>query len=378
MELYIFTVFIIGFFALFEVLHSNNKNFEKPIKIMYGIVYFILVLQMGTRWETGTDWPPYFNQFADFQHHNGFVLFNIKKYFDNEFEWGYNIFAQIIAKLFNSYSFFLFIHALIYYFFIFKGFKKLSPFFLITILLFYSNTLGLLGSNRQLLALSIGLFATKYIFEKKYMIYVLLILFSSLFHTTSLLMLFFVFLNREIKPRHYILAIVVCFIIGNTQLPLRIFGLMGGLSENAAIKSSIYLDKAMEDLKNANLSVFGLLKRIIIIMFFFLSRKKLSAQHSKFNFIFNVYVLGLAYYFLFSKTLIIMISRGSLYFAVMEPLLLTYIFLLFTNKVQKSFIWLFILLFSILNMNQSISSYKDLFDPYKGIFINEDYHRIMH
>ena len=84
------------------------------------------------------------------------------------------------------------------------------------------------------------------------------------------------------------------------------------------------------------------------------------------------------FYFFFSSTLLVMVSRGSLYFYIMEPLLLSSIIYILKNKIDKLLYILSIMILGIILMYQSISVYPDLFVPYKGIFINTLFKRTMH
>jgi len=92
----------------------------------------------------------------------------------------------------------------------------------------------------------------------------------------------------------------------------------------------------------------------------------------------NGYIVGIAFYFLFADSLLIMVSRASLFFNVMEPLLIASQICLFAKKENKMAIITVLMIFSFFFFFQSITTYSDLFLPYKGIFINSDYSRIMH
>ena len=124
-----------------------------------------------------------------------------------------------------------------------------------------------------------------------------------------------------------------------------------------------------------SLTFIGLVKRIFFVLLFFYTKKRLIFKFQYYNLLFNIYLVGIIIYFLFSTSLLIFVNRGSLYFNIMEPILLTMQLYFFNDKRIKiiGLITLFIL--SIGLFFQSISAYEDLFVPYKGIFINSDYIR---
>jgi hypothetical protein len=124
--------------------------------------------------------------------------------------------------------------------------------------------------------------------------------------------------------------------------------------------------------------IFGLLKRTIIVTYFLINRSKFSKKISFFNIVLNGYLIGFILFLLFSYTIPIMISRGSIYFNIMEPILLSYIVLLYKDLYFKYLIVILLTIFSFLLLSQSISPYKDLFDPYKGLFLNRGHNRVLY
>lgn len=73
-----------------------------------------------------------------------------------------------------------------------------------------------------------------------------------------------------------------------------------------------------------------------------------------------------------------MISRGSLYFNAMEPILIGFLLLLVEDKKKRMILLIPLFIIAIINFNQSIGAYRDLFEPYKGIFYNTNYRRLLY
>ena len=368
MEVYLITIFILFAFSLHELI-SNN---EKKKKLFLFSSFLLIVIVVGLRWETGTDWDSYLNTFE-----NSEYLLTV--FLDRtNMEKGYLLLNLIVKSITSNYSFLLVILAILMYYFLIRSFQKLTEFPQLTLLLFFSTTLGSMGSNRQLLAASICLFALTFLIEGKKLPFIGLVVTSFTFHTSSLLFSVYYFFNRKIKSLFLYLAVGVAYIIGKTQLPYMLFSMFGGINEYANDKTVQYLDSAKEVLESFELSVLGLIKRLMFLFIFIFLRDKISSKVPHYNLILNGYAMGTVLYFLFSSTLLVMVSRGSVYFAMMEPILLTSILYVLKRDIDKLLYAFFMMALGVLLMYQNISPYPDLFDPYKGIFINTLFHRIMY
>lgn len=370
MTIYIGSIILLFLMSYLEVMYPLTRQ----LKIcMYVTAYLLLVLQVGLRWETGTDWNGYLEPFGkidDLSSTSPLVT---------TMEFGYNLFVWIVKLFSNQYTVFLLVHAIIYYALLFVSVKKYAPLFFLSMLLIYTGTMGIMGSNRQLIAIVICLYALRYVAEKKLYKFLLLIFIAVNFHTTALLFLVYYFLNKDIRPVLLITLIGVALIIGKTQLPLASFSFVAtAIGGNSAGKALEYLDSAKDLLVDQKLSVFGIVKRLVFIFIFYYNRKKLSETIPYYTLMLNGYIVGIVFYFLFSETLIIMVNRGSLYFNIFEPILLACQFNLLSKTENRKALLAFFFIFSFFYFFQSIVNYADLFIPYKGTFINQDYHRFIY
>jgi hypothetical protein len=368
MLIYFFTILVLFSCALIESLCNLSQGSKK---ILQSTVFIILVFQLGLRWETGTDWIPYFQNFK------------LKNVFVTppdyaRFEYGYRLMVWIIKRFSNSYSVFLIIHAIIYYLLIFKSFRTYSPFMFVSLMIFYSSSLGMMGSNRQMIALAICLYSLRYIIEKKTLYFFLFVFIAASFHITAILFGIYYFLNKDIKPFTVFILLTIAFVLGRLQLPLIIFNIAGKLlGGNAQMKIHMYLFHALKELHEYSLAILGFVKRLLFLSVFLYNKDKLKDHLLFYNLMLNGYMIGVLFYFFFGTTLIVMISRGSIFFNVMEPLLISSQIFLFKLKQNKLIIASFLLLLSVYFLFQSISAYPDLFIPYKGIFINSELKRLV-
>lgn len=372
MEVYILTlvlIFILGFVDLRLELNNYQRNW------MVFVLYVVIALQIGLRWETGTDWLMYEYHFYNTDTYAGVLLNSLRGY-----ELGYGTVVFLIKKLTNDYSIFLIIHAVVFYLGIFSAAKKYSPYFFITLMFYYATSLGMVGSNRQLLAIAICLFALQFVIERKPLKFFTTVGAAFLFHTTAVLFVVYYFFNKNFKTTYVILALIISFIIGKTDLPFFVFSKFGGIfGELATTKAAFYSDnrKVMNE-SAGGLGIVGLLKRLMFIAIFTYNYSFLTKKLTYYKVLYNGYVFGMVMYFLFSSSLVIIISRGSLYFNIMESLLISCQFLIFYKKWDRGVVFFTLLIISIVFLFQSIAQYPDLFDPYKGLFYNKDFSREMY
>ncbi|MFC6098064.1 EpsG family protein [Flavobacterium qiangtangense] len=368
MLIYFITFFILFTFSLIEILQSG----ERGKKAMHIISFLVLVFVIGFRWETGTDWDIYLETFLHSFNYNSIAEFS------EGMEVGYLMMNYLIRQITEDYSIFLIIHAILFYGVVVKVFTKLVPYPQIALLLFFCINIGVTGSNRQLLAIAICLVGLLYLSVRQNKKFVISVIAATFFHTSAFVFFIYYFLNRNIKSLYLYISIIVSIGIGLTSLPNQLFSLFGFLGSFAESKTQAYELVAQDSLAEFELSLLGLLKRLIFVIVFIMYRKKITLKVPLYNLFLNSYIVGVIFYFLFSNSFIIMVNRGSLYFNLMESLLLSLLLVLFKRKIDKMVFTFFLLILSIFLFYQSIAPYPDLFDPYKGIFINSYYHRLMH
>ena len=367
MGIYIVTLLVLLIFSFLELRTSPTEIQHKSMLVL---VYALFVFQVGFRWQTGTDWDNYLRHFEEINTISD-VYFTI-----TGFDQGYSFFILIVKYLWNSYTAFLVVHALLYYVLIFSAFKKLSPYIFISLLVFYATSMGVMGSNRQLIALGICLFALRYVVNKNALKFFLLTGFAFLFHSSAILFIVYYFLNRDIKQSLIFAILIVSLIIGKTSLPILAFSFVGdNIGGMGSAKVLAYTERYQEDSELYRLGIMGLIKRFLFIGLFIYNYKYLTAKLSYYRLIFNGYVVGIVIYFLFSSSILVLVNRGSLYFTTMEVLLISSQFLVIKNKDYKVNLLILLFIVTIFLFFQSIAGYPDLFIPYKGIFINSDFHR---
>lgn len=362
---YIATFFLLSFFAFLELNYRLSKRCQLAL---FTISYLVITCQVALRWETGTDWIPYFEHFQQINN------FENTSPLLTGMEYGYSLLVFSVKLFTHSYTSLLAVHAIIYYYLVFVATKQLSPYFFIALLLYYAFTMGVMGAQRQLIALGLVLYGCRYIIKPSFFKYLLCIAVASFFHTTAILGIVLYFTNKDINSAILLGIIFVAFILGKTSLPAKAFTMLSGVG-GIGDKLMFYLEGGVDNAKEYSVSTMGLIKRMLFVTVFIVAKRRAIIKVPQYNILLNSYIIGIVFYFLFSSSLTVMVSRGSLYFNAFEPILITCMIALFSVKQDKVILLIILIILAITYFFQSIAQYPDLFIPYKGLFINSDYIR---
>ncbi|AZB27493.1 EpsG family protein [Chryseobacterium bernardetii] len=368
MEVYIIfsiILFIFSFFEIFKIAKGKLQN-------LFLFVSFLgAVLIIGGRWYTGTDWLLY-----EYLFHESDTLGNALDIWKTEI--GYGILSWLVRAITDSYSTFLFVHAIIFYGLLIISFKKIVPYPQTAFLFYFISSLGIVGSNRQLLGVVCILFGVSFLLNENKKKFIFLLIASISFHATAYLGGSYFFLNRYFSKKIIVSGLLLAFIIGVSPIPLKVFGSLGAINEHFMSKTEAYLSGAKAVASEYGLTIMGVFKRLFFFLLFFVVREKTISRFKNYNLLFNGYWVGILIYLFFSSSLNVMVSRGSLYFNIMECLLMSSIFIILKKPLDKMFFLIILYVLGIVLMYQSIGEYPDLFDPYKGIWYNTDFFRKMH
>lgn len=364
--MYLLTFFLFFYFSFVEIRTEINVNLKN---VLYFFLFLFLVFQVGFRWETGTDWHAYRDNFLETTSYK-IVLDNVL----SGYEIGYGVFVWIIRLFTSEYTVFLVVHAVIYYYFILKANKFLSPFPFLSLLLIYTTTMGILGSNRQLIAICLCYYSLQFIlYDRKPLKFFLVVLLAFFFHKTALLFLVYYFLNRDFNKQYVILALIVAFLIGKSSIPNYLFlNFSDFLGETSVQKAQKYVGI---ELSKTALSITGLIRRLLFFSLFMISYDRIVEKFPTYKLLFNGFTVGLIIYFMFSSTFVILVGRGGYYFTIMECFLLASLLLMFESKIDRAYLLIFFFIYSYFIFYQSISEYPELFTPYKGVNINTSFIR---
>lgn len=189
--------------VFFAYKYEKSPERSNIRKLYLFITFLIVVCFSGFRYFVGNDYPSYVKTFYTFQKSN--IIFN-------SVEIGYILLLFLFKKYQAGYFYLAFTCTFISYFFLFltlcrEKILKWGIFFIFTSgLLIFMN-----DGMRQGVAISIFIYATRFIKEKKFIIYVLFILLASCFHL-SVLVCIPVYFLRNLRIPYPIWIFLLLFV----------------------------------------------------------------------------------------------------------------------------------------------------------------------
>lgn len=331
---------IIGFFM--DIFNSNKKN------LFYKFNFILLFIFASCRYGVGADYVQYE---GFFQKAKELSSVNLNYFLDNfhDIEYGYLLLESLIKQFTTQYQIMLLIMNIIMFSFLYKGIerypnKNIQLFiFYCFIYLFYITSI-----YRQGIAMCILYYNLKYIEEKKFIKYLFFCILAGLFHKVSFLMIVvYFFANRKFSKKFYIVLSCISilsayfFLTGN---------LIKFLNENFNFLQFVrrvhyyYFVKSNGNFNNV--SFFGYLQRIILIVIVLIFKKKIPNYKS------NLLILCPIIFFIFSNVGILS-GRISGIFLIYYMCYFSYL-LKKEKKSIKILLSTYILLYGILMFNREL------------------------
>lgn len=270
---------------MFDARHYGTKEHRK---VVYYVLFLILVLLSGLRYRIGTDTLTYEHWFESaWLPTLGKLTWSDFSY--NRFEPLFVFFGVLVKTIFgDNWIAFQLLHALIINYAFFWAFRKYSryPFICIAIYfiwLFYPLNCEVM---RQSLATAVWMFSLPLLFEKKYIKYYIVVCICFFIHRSSLLFALLPFLtfldNRKVVVSLILVLLVVAkplssFISNNLYLLIDLFA----SSEGTSTTLLNYEDS--ESLMSYNFSIIGTLVFLFDGVLVFLMIKSIVDNHIENN-----------------------------------------------------------------------------------------------
>lgn len=368
--IYLYLYAYLLFFVFIELVYKNEI-----LSVNIGrFNAIILILFLGLRWESGTDWFSYFN------------LYNTDIYsYDYDttrfgMEAGFLYFNKFIKYFFYNYTFFLLVQctisiSLIYYF-IEKSTKLPS----MGLYLFYTSYMitHFMGSNRRMIAIGIVCLTYTFLtrpggFKRAWPAKVGSFFVALNFHRTALMALPSHFLStRAFSTAPVVAALGASVILGLAGIPFYLLqALSSGLlqyTDVSLIQKLIFYTAEQsvgvaEDYDVMNQALLGLIKRFATISIFILYIAS-NKQSEYIQRLYNMYITGCCVYFLMIGSPVFQIV--SVYYTIVEIILIPTIF--YNVKNMKIILMIYIVIVPFLLLISALSPYIDLYAPYRNIF----------
>lgn len=329
-----------------------------------------LVLMLGLRWETGTDWTNYRELFETLEMNTSALLAVYS------FDIGY-VFLNALVRLFSdTYTVFLLVNSTLAIGLIYVFLRRCSPFPNTSILVFYTSyfVAQYMGSNRRVVAIGFLLLLFAHVGKVRPARITFLQGMGIAFHRSSIVGLFSLLVpSRHFSRKQVLLLLGICGALGAAQAPVGLVEALGRLlSQFTAaelVEKMIYYGNTSGDHVSENVNVvtqtlLAVIKRSIFLTLFFLTIRRLRdpGLHAK---LLNLYIVGIAIYLLFIGSPIFQVL--STYFCAAEIGLIGMV-VARLQPHQRPFFVIFLFMYGLLQLLSALNPYPDLFLPYISIF----------
>lgn len=360
--LYIIIFLILAVLTLLDLV--EDKGILKAVSF-WSIIASLIFLS-SIRWETGPDWESYLYFFRDINLYTSTPGLNL-------IEPGYTLLNLWVASISNNYTVLLTLLAILTIGIKANVFFKHREIMMISLFLYYCYYLADIASVRQFLAISITLFSTRFILNKKVLPFILLVLAAVSIHISAVVF-FFAYPLYHIRYSRYFLigCIGFSFVLGMINISeiivermVALFGLNSGTAE----KLLRYGDQGIESTNSPYMSfLLGFAKRVIVLPLFIFSVHTIRSEfQSKYKGYLNLLIFGNVIYFLFALSIPV-ITRLSVYFLIYELFLWAYLLISIKDLRLKFLMLALVILFGAFRLYSFIAPYKDLYVPFQTIF----------
>lgn len=273
--------------------YKKSRDSYKVRKRYIIIVSILLILQSGLRNVTvGADTYVYYQYFLEIQTKSwDSIIQNFTNVYTHGIgkDPGYLVFEKVVSIFSDSYQFFLFIIAILFFTalgnFLLKNTQRLNDVilaYIIYAILFY-GFFSITG-HRQTIATALCLFAFEYIKKRKLISFLIIILIAVTIHKSSLLFIPFYFIAHIKKTKYFNLIILMLFplFMLNRNIISQYFKTIAGLEEYGEYEA-------------AGTFTFTFLFLLITIVALLRSKIIIHQNHPYAYFAFNAFAIALLF-----------------------------------------------------------------------------------
>ncbi|KUO68033.1 MAG: hypothetical protein APF83_12185 [Lutibacter sp. BRH_c52] len=356
------TVIIVGILAVFFAYLAQFKKTKNGLKVSF----FLIFLFLAFRYDFGNDYKGYLEKF---QFLNTFGLENYLIWDTSEIGWAYLNYIFIPFGFFAMVAALALLNSLIYYNFI-KRYVPVKFYWLGVFIYIFDPYLMLIHASamRQSLAISLVVLSFNYLYKKDFLRFILIILISSFFHRSALIMLILIPLIIYHWKINLRVAIIFCaifiilfgagsFIMASTNDFLQLF----------LIRYEHHLEKEIE--LNQGIGLGVALQFIILIITLYFAR----FQNREADILFKIYVIS--FIFIPLSLYIWLISRIGFYFTIFSIAVIPIIASGIKNKLFGKIVPLMFVGFTLFKFFQFFLSeiWIENYGVYKSIIPNLEF-----
>lgn len=332
--------YIAVFIILLLPILLDNSKFTKKNNIIY---YLILPLFLCFGYMNGSDWRNYEIEFYEID--------SFREVWGYGREKGYTLIGYFFKLIGLSFWHYAITIKLIGYYIFLTFYKKYSESNLFGLIFFFANFslfLWLDHPARNFCAILVYLFSFKYIFEKSFVKYLLIIFLATFFHLSALFLLPVYFFNKSYSRNIYIILVIISVILFLTSYALlpyitSLFEPFFFFNRFDAYLNEMYIGKSM--------NVFRYSLNIFIIVLAIIKKKKFEIYKYG-TLMLNLSIIYLLFFSIGNINVILF--RFNLYYAIPFAILISYLFTIMHSLRKKIFKYAIIMI-SFLYMYQLIT-----------------------
>lgn len=360
-------------FATGMIIESFYENIQVS-RLLGRTGIIVLILFIGFRWETGTDWLAYFRIFytppssADYDA----VVFGIDQ--------GYLLLNQIVYYFTPDYSYFLVLDTVLTLVAIYYFIEKSTKLPAMGVYLFYTSyaITHFMGSNRRMLAIGLVCLGFLHLLQPRRLWqawprWVIPFAGAMAFHRTSLMAIPGLLVPRRAwAPVWVIGGLLSCVVLGMSGAPFAALETLGNalsqFTHITIIEKLLFYTSGGDSQSAATFDVMGqallgVAKRSTILVIF-ISFMRWGDPDEYSQVLYNIYVLGCGIYFLLIGSPVFQVT--STYYTIVEIALLPIILSQIPQYKVPYTIYLLIVPFLLLI--SALSPYMEVYVPYRSIF----------
>ena len=350
----IYTVTALVFLLLSLYLWDNKKRGNRVL--VYAVLW--LIIFEGFRWEIGTDWDAYYN----------FFLYGNNDHMGLSYAW----LNEFVRKFTESYTAITLLVAVVTYATLFILLRKYSPAPIMSILIIYCGMMGILGSNRQFLAMMICIGSLYFVFHRRQWLFLGTMALAATFHITSLIFIPAYYLyGRKVSSKTVMILVLLAFVISLTKI-VNAIPFVEYLAMMDSVTSGTMSLQSYIDSFKGDVSIIGSLKRMLFIYLALEVRDKIKNPY--YDYFLYLYAVGTIIYLLFNGSVLqLMAGRGAAYYSLFECLVIPFIVLFFpVQKDMRKIAWIGFFALYFYLMWRDMNSYYildkiDIYNPYKSV-----------
>ena len=275
MNFYIVFLLVISVEYVFLTLLIKNKEKKNKVFLIISFLQMFIIMSIRSI-EVGADLERYIPFYERCKDYSWTQIFEpgLKEY-------GYRIYNKILSLFLNE-QLFLMMTAGITLIGVYYVIKKYSKNYFLSIYIYISFNFFIFTFSglRQAIAISLGMLSIKYIDERKFWKFLILILLASTFHMSSLILVPMYFLrNINVKPKILPLVAIVYFILFIARRQIIAFILM-----------FVYDNYALSNTGNGYVY---LLLLMVIVIGITIYKKQFLQEGRLNNFFYNVLLIAL-------------------------------------------------------------------------------------